>query len=554
MTSIPFPLRSNPAAVKFVGEPRLINGYAEEVGQEQKQPVMIRPIPGQGAFANSPGVPSRGAIYVKELDALYSLHGATLYKLNAAGTGTALTGFIDGSKPVIMERGAARLMQAEVEITIASPGVVRWPKHGLSAGKVVRFITTGELPTGLAEDTDYYVISAGLTADAFEVSATSGGSAINTSGTQTGTQTATRTEETYQVAFVSDAKSYVVEDDKIAEVDLPEAANAVTNLANIFVYSCASGRNYYSAVNDAKTVDAASYFTAESKPDGMVRAVASGGELYLLGLESTEIYQPSSDSAQPFVPLSGTFIDKGCASAQSVVASFDNAPHWLGHDGVVYRGSGYKAQRLNKEGHWVERAIAAVADKSTIRGYVDTSEGHAFYVLTCPQWTIAFDAATQLWHERKSLGRDYWRAWPYVAAFGKRIVGDPETGKLRELRNDLFTEDGQVMRVELTLPDVPGRATHERLELDVATGVGLNVAADVLGYEPKVMLSWSDDGGYEYGAERVRSLGRQGKYIKQVLFTRLGMARTLRGRRYRIAISDPVLKGFALADLEAQAA
>jgi hypothetical protein len=552
MTSIPFPLRSNPAAVRFAGEPRLINGYAEEIGKEQKTPVMIRAIPGQVSFANPASVPSRGAIYVKEIDALYSLHGATLYKINSAGSATALTGFITGSKPVIMERGAARLMSAEVSISIASPAIIGWPKHGFSAGKVVRFSTTGELPTGLAEDTDYYVIAAGLTADAFEVSATSGGAAINTTGTQTGTQTATRTVETYQVAFVSDAKSYCIEDDQVTEVDLPEAANSVTNLANRFIYSCPSGRNYVSEINDAKTVDALSYFTAESKPDGMVRAAASGGELYLFGLESTEIYQPSDDSDQGFVPLSGTFIDKGCASAQSVVASFDNAPHWLGHDGIYYRGAGYKAQRIST--HAVERAIAAIADKTTIKAYEDASEGHAFLVLTCPSWTWAFDAATQLWHERKSLGRDYWRAWPYVAAFGKRLVGDPESGKLRELKNDTFTEDGSVMRVELTLPDVPGKATHSRLELSAARGVGLNVAATAAGYEPLAMLSWSDDGGYTYGTERARSLGRQGQYNKVVAFTRLGMARTDDGRRYRIAISDPVLKAFALADLEAEAA
>lgn len=74
-------------------------------------------------------------------------------------------------------------------VTIASPGVVTNTAHGLNEGDAVFMRTTGALPTGLAVDTVYYVITAGLTADAFQVSATRGGSAINTSGTQSGTHT-----------------------------------------------------------------------------------------------------------------------------------------------------------------------------------------------------------------------------------------------------------------------------------------------------------------------------------------------------------------------------
>lgn len=74
-------------------------------------------------------------------------------------------------------------------VTIASPGVFSATAHGLVAGSRVRFTTTGALPTGLTAGTEYYVISAGLTADAFEVSTTSGGSAVNTSGSQSGVHT-----------------------------------------------------------------------------------------------------------------------------------------------------------------------------------------------------------------------------------------------------------------------------------------------------------------------------------------------------------------------------
>lgn len=76
-------------------------------------------------------------------------------------------------------------------MTIASPAVVTWQDHGLQAGSPVVFTTTGALPTGVTAGTVYFVIAAGLTTVAFEFSTTRGGSAVNTTGSQSGTHTST---------------------------------------------------------------------------------------------------------------------------------------------------------------------------------------------------------------------------------------------------------------------------------------------------------------------------------------------------------------------------
>jgi microcystin-dependent protein len=73
-----------------------------------------------------------------------------------------------------------------VTITVASPGVFTLAAHGLVIGDRVYLTTTGALPTGLSANTIYYVVSTPTT-DTFTLSATEGGSAINTSGTQSGT-------------------------------------------------------------------------------------------------------------------------------------------------------------------------------------------------------------------------------------------------------------------------------------------------------------------------------------------------------------------------------
>lgn len=76
-----------------------------------------------------------------------------------------------------------------VTITVASPGVITWAQHGLAADRQVFFTSNGSLPTGITSGTTYYVVGASITTNTFQISATAGGAAINTSGSQSGTQT-----------------------------------------------------------------------------------------------------------------------------------------------------------------------------------------------------------------------------------------------------------------------------------------------------------------------------------------------------------------------------
>lgn len=86
----------------------------------------------------------------------------------------------------VFSRLAIARSEKTATITLATPGVVTCTAHGYVAGDKVVFSTTGTLPTGIVAGRTYYVIAAGLTANAFEFSATSGGAAINTSVSQSG--------------------------------------------------------------------------------------------------------------------------------------------------------------------------------------------------------------------------------------------------------------------------------------------------------------------------------------------------------------------------------
>jgi len=77
--------------------------------------------------------------------------------------------------------GASARRAFSVDTTGLTNNDIFSPAHGLVAGNSVCFWPTigAVLPTPLAEDTEYFVIAAGLTTDAFRVSATLGGASID---------------------------------------------------------------------------------------------------------------------------------------------------------------------------------------------------------------------------------------------------------------------------------------------------------------------------------------------------------------------------------------
>jgi hypothetical protein len=75
----------------------------------------------------------------------------------------------------------------QITITIATPGVITAPAgFSILNGTPISFTSSGTLPTGLVVGTIYYVVNS--SSNTFQVAATFGGAAINTSGSQSGIQ------------------------------------------------------------------------------------------------------------------------------------------------------------------------------------------------------------------------------------------------------------------------------------------------------------------------------------------------------------------------------
>lgn len=113
-----------------------------------------------------------------------------LVRNNAALTGqNTSSGYIIPWANEVYDTSNIHGVSSTVTITIASPGVVTWTGHTFANGEPIVFSTTGALPTGLTAGTTYWIIN--QAANTFQVSATPGGAAINTSGSQSGTHTGT---------------------------------------------------------------------------------------------------------------------------------------------------------------------------------------------------------------------------------------------------------------------------------------------------------------------------------------------------------------------------
>lgn len=120
--------------------------------------------------------------------ALVSYDGASFQLLASTSAGG---GSVTISNLAAGEGIAVSVPASIVTLSIASPAVVSWVGHGLTADTAFQFTTTGALPTGVSTGTNYYVRATGLAADSFQFAASVGGAAINTSGTQSGVHTAT---------------------------------------------------------------------------------------------------------------------------------------------------------------------------------------------------------------------------------------------------------------------------------------------------------------------------------------------------------------------------
>lgn len=346
-----------------------------------------------------------------------------------------------------------------------------------------------------------------------------------------------------QVAVSSAGHGYVgALSGPIAEISDPDFIGnpvSVEHIDGYFLWCFADGRIQVSSLLAGTDYDALDFASAEGAPDGLVRGVADHREAWLFGSDTIEIWYNSGEADFPFRRRDGAFLERGCL-AGATIAKLDNSLVWLGNDRIVYKVDQYAPIRVST--HEVELALAESGRADEARAWCYTQEGHWFYVLWLPnRAALVYDAATQLWHERLSYGRDHWSGGAGCMAYGKSLLGDCDGANVYELDLDTYADNGGVLRSEITYAPIynDGRWMFFRsVQHEMEVGVGL---ATGQGDAPVAMLSWSDD-GRTWSNERDVPIGPIGAYRQRAICHRLGAARV--GRSFRWAITDPVKRVF----------
>jgi hypothetical protein len=315
-------------------------------------------------------------------------------------------------------------------------------------------------------------------------------------------------------------------------------SDTVSFLDNFFLFVRPdTGEFYISAINDATTLDALDFATAESQPDDLVAIVAVQRRLLLLGAISTEVWFDSGNVDFPF-EREGATIEVGCMAPHSV-REVDNSVFWIGRDkngaGIVYRLNGYQAQRISSQG--VEQAIQR-ADLASAVAYCYQENGLTFYAINAPglSSTWVYEISTGSWHERTDLDElgQYapHRAVCHTYAFGRHVLGGAD-GALYFLDSDVRTNAGDPLVRERISPHsaTPSLtyAYFDAFHLDCTTGDAPQDA------DPHVELFFSDDSGATWSDAIQRSTGKVGERFARVTWRRLGRARD---RVWKLRFSD----------------
>lgn len=336
----------------------------------------------------------------------------------------------------------------------------------------------------------------------------------------------------------SDSAAFITDD------DLPDDVISTAYASGYHAYLEENRKFTLSSLENAKTINALDFATAEKKAGKAVRIVEHAGELVIFNSTWTEFWRNVDDADFPFAPIG--FKPRGLMAAHAVVPC-DNTLMFPGDDGIVYGLANYDPVRISN--HHVERLIQEDADKASIFGFGWSRGGHAFASFTGADWTRCYDANTKLWHSRQSYGRNDWRVRWAVPAWNKIIVGDALSGKLGYLDSNTYTEFGDPIIWKVVSPPMhafPNGGIVDAFHMDLATGYG---TLSGQGSEPKVMLRVSKDGGNTFGQYRELELGVRGKHATRVTARRLG-AFGPKGIVFEISISDPVVRALVGCDVE----
>lgn len=331
-----------------------------------------------------------------------------------------------------------------------------------------------------------------------------------------------------------------------ADVGTP---NAVCFHRGFFIFSYGDAKVRSSGVNTTaiNTLDVA---TAEYKRDTLYRPMSYKGQLILWGSESAEFWGGQNDTGFPFSYISA--MDVGLVGPYAATGDedgFDGGVHFVGSDFRVRRLEGYASVPVSTPD--LERMIALVADKTTIKAWCYVANGMPIIVISCASWTWELNLTTGQWNERASYLDVKWRGLVPHKAFDKWLCGDANSGNVYQIDPTNHKEATSPLRLQIQtgpIGDFPRPLRVDRVELYLTHGVGIAAGHDPDQTDPTIECEISRDGGHTWQPPREQKLGRQSVMTGRVAWNNLGQC-VPQGVRLRWSVADAVPVGIMGGDM-----
>lgn len=348
----------------------------------------------------------------------------------------------------------------------------------------------------------------------------------------------------------SNAYSYDLATDTLTLEVAGEATQGAVLYGFGLIFDKVTGNVRLSDLFDLTTWDPTQFFARSINTDPwQAMHVTPYGYIVLPGTQTGENWYNAGTSPIPFAPDPSGNFGYGIAATFSIQQCRD-AVIWLSSgiegDFQVVKMSGFTPDRIST--HPLEFALAGYNDAmglSDAIGQVHGEHGHTFYCLHFPRSkaTWAWDRLTQQWAKRatwisETSSWTYWRPMFHTFAFGKQLMGDPETNVIYELDHSTGTDvDGRVIRRLRKSPLVQNenkRIVVDTFELLMQVGIGIVTGQ---GSDPIVMLRVSRDGGFTWGNQQSLHAGQMGEYWRRVIKYNAGMGRKF---VFEVSVTDPV--------------
>lgn len=326
-----------------------------------------------------------------------------------------------------------------VTISIASPAVVTMA-NSFVAGQEIVFSTTGALPTGLTAGVTYYVLSP--TSSQFNVAATPGGAAINTTGTQSGVQSV-------------NSRTPITDANNPRSISVTKAASRVFAISGEVVRYCAAG-----AARDWTTASNAGFLPVSLQQDTKSGCTAVGtfqDSLVVFFPENAQIWNVAVDPSAN--AISKRNAGAGCTAPLSL-SPFANDLMFLSPYGFRSMTVQAVTSRIDDADVGVPIDTLVQPDLDAMAAIAGGNQVFGEWIHQFGQYWAVFDMGTysKIWAYTysKSSKLACWseyilpvRIMAVTTLAGKVYLRTVDT--LYEASESVFTDDGTLINVEIQM-------------------------------------------------------------------------------------------------------